>query len=111
VHQSPSSSGQNAASADLRAQGALAAERFKHLLGAAPIDVEMGARLRDAVKSLCEELQLLGDDHQTALEELRSANEELHSVNEEMQSTNEELETSKEEMQSLNEDCTQSIFD
>ena len=51
-----------------------------------------------------DQLQLVTEEHETALEELRSANEELHSVNEELQSTNEELETSKEELQSVNEE-------
>ena len=78
--------------------------RYKDLLGDEPVDQALGAKLRSAVKNLCEELQSLSEEHQTALEELRSANEELHSVNEEMQSTNEELETSKEELQSLNEE-------
>ncbi|MGC2224501.1 MAG: CheR family methyltransferase, partial [Methylocella sp.] len=78
--------------------------RFKELLGDDPIDADTGAKLRAAVKVLCEELQSLSEEHQTALEELRSANEELHSVNEELQSANEELETSKEEIQSVNEE-------
>ena len=80
------------------------ATQFRHLLGDEPADVAMVGPLRDAVRGLCEQLQSLRNEHQTALEELRSANEELHSVNEEMQSTNEELETSKEELQSLNEE-------
>ena len=104
MHQGPSSGNQNAAPAHPRAIGVAPVDRFKHLLGAEPVDAEMGVQLRETVKRLCEELQSLTEDHQTALEELRSANEELHSVNEEMQSTNEELETSKEEMQSLNEE-------
>jgi two-component system CheB/CheR fusion protein len=61
-------------------------------------------RLRLQLLSTQQELQLLTEQHQTALEELRSSNEELHSVNEELQSTNEELETSKEELQSVNEE-------
>ena len=103
MHQSSSNS-QNPVMTQPRADGAPAADRFKHLLGQGPVDTETGGHLRDAVKGLCEELQSLAEEHQTALEELRSANEELHSVNEEIQSTNEELETSKEEMQSLNEE-------
>jgi two-component system, chemotaxis family, CheB/CheR fusion protein len=79
-------------------------DRFKELLDDDPIDAVRGAKLRSAVRVLCEELQSLSEEHQTALEELRSANEELHSVNEEIQSTNEELETGKEELQALNEE-------
>jgi len=78
--------------------------RYKELLGDDAVDQAVGEQLQGAVRHLCEELQSLNEEHQTALEELRSANEELHSVNEEMQSTNEELETSKEELQSLNEE-------
>ena len=104
MHQNPLSGSQNPAPAHPRTHSAPPSDRYKHLLGAQPVDAEMGAQLRGAVKGLCEELQSLSEEHQTALEELRSSNEELHSVNEEMQSTNEELETSKEEMQSLNEE-------
>jgi two-component system CheB/CheR fusion protein len=104
MQQRPSSGSHNTAAIVSRATEAPSAERFKHLFGDEPVDAEMASQLRDAVKTLCEELQSLAEVHQSALEELRSANEELHSVNEEMQSTNEELETSKEEMQSLNEE-------
>ncbi len=68
--------------------------------GSEVLIAEMDRELRDTR----EQLQSLGEEHETALEELRSSNEELHSVNEELQSTNEELETSKEEVQSSNEE-------
>ena len=55
-------------------------------------------------RDLREQVQLVADEHATAIEELRSSNEELQSVNEELQSTNEELETSREEIQSVNEE-------
>jgi two-component system CheB/CheR fusion protein len=60
--------------------------------------------LERALVETRDQLQSLGEEHSTAVEELRSANEELHSVNEELQSTIEELETSKEEIQSVNEE-------
>ncbi|HEX3911876.1 MAG TPA: chemotaxis protein CheB [Steroidobacteraceae bacterium] len=104
MHQNPTSGNQDSTLSHQHGKHAPAADGFKHLLGAEPVDAELGAQLRDALRNSCEQLQSLTEEHQTSLEELRSANEELHSVNEEMQSTNEELETSKEEMQSLNEE-------
>jgi two-component system CheB/CheR fusion protein len=51
-----------------------------------------------------EELQSTVEELQTTNEELQSTNEELETMNEELQSTNEELETMNEELQSTNEE-------
>ena len=50
------------------------------------------------------EIKRVGEDLETAYEELQSTNEELETTNEELQSTNEELETTNEELQSTNEE-------
>ncbi len=69
-----------------------------------PASKGLASELDRELRDTREQLQLLNEEHETALEELRSSNEELHSVNEELQSSNEELETSKEEIQSVNEE-------
>lgn len=51
-----------------------------------------------------DELRMMSQSHEAAMEELQSANEEVVSSNEELRSINEELETSKEEIQSASEE-------
>lgn len=77
------------------------------------LPVKKSLRGSKRVVELEDELRLLRENHQAAVEELeatneelKSANEELQSNNEELQSTNEELDTSREELQSLNEELS-----
>jgi two-component system, chemotaxis family, CheB/CheR fusion protein len=101
MQQSPSSDSQNPVVVHLRANGAPAADRYKHLLGEAPVDADTGAQLRGAVRSLCEELQSLTEEYQTALEELRSANEDLHTVNIRLTEKVEELDHANSDLRNL----------
>lgn len=67
---------------------------------------ETVATLRTQLAAAKNEAQNLGEEHTSAMEELRATNEEIQSSNEELQSTAEELETTKEELQSVNEELT-----
>ncbi len=64
------------------------------------------AWLQVELASSRQDLQLMVDSQDSAVQELRAAHEEVLSSNEELQSTNEELETTKEELQSANEELT-----
>lgn len=76
-----------------------------------PLTAGASEDVADTVRELQNELSLVREAHQQAMEELETSNEELQALNEQMQSsneelqaTNEELETSNEELQSTNEE-------
>ncbi len=60
--------------------------------------------LQRELATMRDQSQMIGEQHDATIEELKSANEEVLSSNEELQSTNEEMETAKEELQSINEE-------
>ncbi|NML22451.1 hypothetical protein HHL16_16320 [Pseudoflavitalea sp. G-6-1-2] len=65
-------------------------------------------KLEEEIAAYQDELRMMSQNHEAAMEELQSANEEVVSSNEELRSINEELETSKEEIQSASEELATS---
>jgi two-component system CheB/CheR fusion protein len=61
-------------------------------------------KLGEERQSAAEELQTINEEMQSSIEELETTNEELQSANEELQTTNEELQSSNEEMETTNEE-------
>lgn len=74
--------------------------------GAGPSDSNELQGIRRDYAEVQESMNVLREQHDTAVEELQASNEEVQSSNEELQSLNEELETSNEELESTNEELT-----
>lgn len=60
--------------------------------------------LQEELQHTREQLRVLSEQYETALQDLKSSNEEFQATNEELRSTAEELEASKDELQSINEE-------
>jgi two-component system CheB/CheR fusion protein len=71
---------------------------------AASVEMQRLAQAERELAAAKQSVEVIREEHQSAIVELKSTNEELQSANEELQSANEELETSREELQSLNEE-------